>query len=102
MKYCANCGTPMEEMDAVCPNCGTINPHYAGKKKSRRPVWAGVLALAVICVLLVGFLCAGTGYRGVVRGYVRAVEKEDGYAMLKLLSPTLVDGSGLDADTISK
>ena len=37
MKYCANCGTPMEEMDAVCPNCGTINPHYAGKKKSRRP-----------------------------------------------------------------
>ncbi len=103
MKYCANCGTPMEETDAVCPNCGTINPHYAGrKKKSRRPVLVGAAAAAVVCALLLCVFNVGSGYRGVVRNYVKAVEKEDGDAMLKLVSPTLIDGSGLDGGYISE
>lgn len=114
-KYCSNCGKLLDENSPTCTGCGVPNPHYArpgrlpldklpfvrnlgraGENKFRKRllIAIGALAAAVVCFALLNIFVIGAGYKGVIKDYVKAVENEDGHAMVELTARTIIDKYG--------
>ncbi len=116
-KFCTNCGNPLDETASFCERCGAPNPDHAasgsrslakrglgGPKRNRRrrlSVIIGVLAAVTVCLVLVITLSSRTGYRGVIRKYVKAVENVDGWAAAELVSDAQKEGFNLDDSDIA-
>lgn len=104
VKFCANCGLPLDEADKVCGNCGTpvvgmpavktdIPTSAAKPAKSKGNtaivILVGVL-IAFIAMLVIGMKVASnfTGYKGTVRSMVKALQNYDMETLNSLTSPT--------------
>lgn len=107
-KYCKQCGSPLEENEIFCPNCGSqvnVQPVVLPVKRNRSvKVMVGV---SVACVLLVAAVVAivlvaksvGGGYKQAVDDYFTAIETHDAELMRDVTSDYWVEYRLADYDT---
>ena len=105
-KFCGNCGAQIDDTAKVCGHCGFAQTEesnvavpgvgdvvgkakeIAGSDKVKKliPI-AGIAVVAVVViVILASVIGSSTGYKGVVKKFVNAVEKEDAAKIMSLLS----------------
>ena len=114
-KFCANCGSPMEEGDRVCGQCGTpvagvnpANPPHMGPVSDANPVrgaqvspangssangsnkliiliGAGIAAVVAL-VIIINILLAVTGYKATLNKMARALAKDDVETLISMSS----------------
>ncbi len=105
-KFCANCGTSMEDDVVFCPNCGAKDETPAAapvapapdaavttfdavqKKSSKTPVIIGAVAVVAVAliVVLVMVLGGGSGYKKAIDKYI-GVRFEGKYSDVFDLAP---------------
>lgn len=98
-KFCANCGSPVEDGDRVCGHCGTPMMDVAANESMAQPdekkdnkldstkiiKYAIILIAAiVVCVIAVNICSKFTGYNGTLRKTFKALQNNDVDALEKL------------------
>ena len=99
-KFCANCGAPMEDGDAVCGQCGTpVSNVVKEKKETKAAVEGGStkklgIAVAVGCVVVViaviaviaNIIGGGSGYKSTLNTLVKAMKNDDDSTIVSISS----------------
>ena len=99
-KFCANCGAPMEDGDAVCGQCGTPVSNVVKDKAETKAAAAGGstkklgIAVAVGCVVVVIAVIAvianivggASGYKSTLNKFVKAMKNDDGSTIVSISS----------------
>ena len=99
-KFCANCGAPMEDGDAVCGQCGTPVSNVVKDKKEQKATGEGGnnkklgIAVAVGCAVVVIAVIAvianviggGSGYKSTLNTMVKAIKNNDSTTIVSISS----------------
>lgn len=112
--FCGKCGTQNVDGTPFCAGCGAplggaanggkkVNLPKVGKlnlkdRKTLISLGAGLLALVLIFVLLFG----GNSPKGVVKKYMKAIQKADAAAVVKLLPKKVVNEAKDEMDMSNK
>ncbi|MDE7215114.1 MAG: zinc-ribbon domain-containing protein, partial [Clostridia bacterium] len=54
MKFCRNCGSPMEDEAAVCANCGSYTETYSTKAETAMSTEASTLQTIAKVFMIIG------------------------------------------------
>lgn len=99
-KFCANCGAPMEDGDAVCGQCGTPVSNVVKDKKEQKATGEGgnnkklgiavavgcaVVVIAVIAVIA-NIIGGGSGYKSTLNTMVKAIKNNDSTTIVSISS----------------
>lgn len=123
-KFCGNCGTVMDDAAAVCGNCGAplapaaapaqkkaakidvnaikgqvtgvIDGVKKGDKNAMIKGGIGVAAVVVVLILIIS-LFSGGGEDKVVKKFIKAYDKENAAALVKLMPKYTIE-AGEEAD----
>lgn len=99
-KFCGNCGTRLDDNAKICGNCGTpldgvsvgitgLKVENPEKKKKRKGILKGIvalLALVLVSVITFNVVSQYTGYRGLLRKVMTAYEEYDIDGLISLAS----------------
>lgn len=100
-KFCSNCGSPMEDGDKVCGQCGTpvrveettSSTAPTVEKKDEKNNTTKIVKIVVVLIVLIvlGVIAANvasrfTGYNGTLRKFVKALQEDDVDALDSLSS----------------
>lgn len=90
-KYCGNCGTSIPDNVGYCPECGAKclpsvgsndNVFYKSPKKFNKKLIYPILAVVAVLIIVVTIISGG--YKGVVKDYFSAIEKNNAKQMLAI------------------
>ena len=94
-KYCGKCGTSIPDSVGFCPECGekclpsvgsndnTQQTFYKPPKKFNKKLIYPILAVIAVIIIVV-IIISGGGYKGVVKDYFSAIEKNNAKQMLAI------------------
>ncbi len=128
-KFCNYCGTQLEDSATFCANCGAqleaaktstastpqskstssvqlevpVSGDSFFAKNKNKLIGGGIAIVAVIIIISVASsIVSGFGYKGPIKNYFKAIEKEKGKYMVKAMPDFLIDIEEPDDDDIEK
>lgn len=86
-RVCGTCGAPLENNSAntTIPGLEYIDPEKKEQYKKYGIIAAGAVAAIVVIVILFNIITSFVGYKGAIRRYFRALNKENASSMAKLM-----------------
>lgn len=94
--FCSNCGAPLNPASTACANCGApvvpakkakkafdisalikLTPENKNKVAKIGKLAVPIAALAVILIVVIGAVASGTGAKGAVKDYFKAIQTQD-------------------------
>ena len=125
-KFCNYCGTQLEDSATFCANCGAQLDNKPEAPKTSAPqatptsnvsleaplkgdgfiaqnknklIGAGIAVAAVIIIFCVlSSIISGWGYKGPIKNYYKAINKESGKAYLKTMPEFVIEYRDIDED----
>ena len=125
-KFCNYCGTQLEDSATFCANCGAQLDNKPEAPKTSAPqatptsnvnleaplkgdgfiaqnknklIGAGIAVAAVIIVFCVlSSIISGWGYKGPIKNYYKAINKESGKAYLKTIPEFVIEHDDIEED----
>lgn len=105
--FCSNCGAPVNPASTACANCGApvatakkakkafdisalvkLTPENKNKFAKISKLAVPVAALAVILIVIIGAIAGGTGAKGAVKDYFKAIQTQDVKDYINLMPET--------------
>lgn len=86
--FCGKCGKEISDGSAFCKYCGTVVGNRDNKNNKNKTI--GIVTTIVIAVIAVGIVTTiygkvfGTGYKHVIKQYLKAIQNEDAELLYEL------------------